>query len=56
MTTITEIDICPGTDDFLFRDQLNEDEPDYLDHAFEGTERSQTLIVGRDSTGVSAFA
>jgi len=25
-------------------------------HAFEGTETMQTLIVGRDITGVGAFA
>jgi glutaryl-CoA dehydrogenase len=25
-------------------------------HTFEGTEAMQTLIVGRDITGVSAFA
>jgi len=58
MTTITEIAIgrAPGTDYFPLRHQLNEDEIDYLDPTFEGTDTIQTLIVGRDTTAVAAFA
>ena len=42
-----------GTDYFRIADQLTDDE---TIHTYEGTETIQTLIVGRDITGASAFA
>ena len=51
MTTVTETDIARalGTDYLLLRSELTEQETDYL-------ERTRRFVVGRDVTGVSAFA